>query len=147
MITNFSSESTRWLSNFYPCDIIFENNHYASVEHAYMSAKSLDPNWKQFCIETEKPGIVKKNSYEIELRSDWNNIKVNVMKECVTQKFSKEPFCTKLLDTNDEYIQEGNWWNDKFWGVDLNANPPIGKNILGILIMEVRSNLITDQLL
>jgi hypothetical protein len=147
MIEHFSSDLTRWLSNFYPCDITFEGKTYTSIEHAYMSAKSLDPNWKQFCIETEDPRAVKKRSREIKLIPEWENIKVDVMRECVTQKFSKEPFRSKLLDTKNEYIQEGNWWNDRFWGVDLKSNPPVGKNMLGILIMEVRSNLITDEIL
>ena len=43
----------RWLSNFIPCDIILDNITYSSVEHAYQSAKSDNPEWKEFC-RTEK---------------------------------------------------------------------------------------------
>lgn len=147
MITHFTSYEHRWLSNFWPCEIIFEGVTYRSVEHAYMSAKSDDPEWKLFCLNTEKPADVKYKSKEIELRPDWDDIKVKVMRKCVTEKFTQEPFKTMLLETGTEHIQEGNWWGDRFWGVDLNVSPPIGKNMLGILIMEVRNSMIMDDIL
>lgn len=55
------------------------------------------------------------------------------------QKFNKEPFKSKLIATGDLYIQEGNLWNDKFWGVCLKTNT--GQNILGKLIMEIRNEI------
>ena len=36
----------RWLSNFSPCEIILDGITYKSVEHAYMSAKSENEEWK-----------------------------------------------------------------------------------------------------
>lgn len=147
MITSFTTDETRWLSNFQPCEIVLDGITYRSTEHAYMSAKSHDPEWKEFCRTTEDAAIVKRTSYEIEYREDWDDVKIDVMRKCITQKFNQEPFRTKLLDTGDQYIQEGNWWNDTFWGVDLKADPPVGKNILGKLIMEIRSTLIADQIL
>lgn len=117
------------------------------MEHAYMSAKSDDPEWKLFCLTTEKPAEIKRRSHVIELRSDWDDIKIKVMRRCVTEKFTQEPFKTMLLETGTQYIQEGNWWGDRFWGVDLNVSPPVGKNMLGILIMEVRNSMIMDDIL
>ena len=32
----------RFLSNFYPCDIVYEGIQYPSTEHAYQAAKTLD---------------------------------------------------------------------------------------------------------
>ena len=61
------------------------------------------------------------------------------MAECVKQKFNQEPYRTKLLETGTLHIQEGNRWNDKFWGVCLKTNK--GENHLGKLIMDVRSAL------
>ena len=55
------------------------------------------------------------------------------------QKFNQEPFKSKLLDTGDEYIMEGNWWGDKFWGICLKTNT--GNNNLGKLIMQIRNTL------
>ena len=139
MITEFQNEY-RWLSNFAPVKIKLDGLEFPSVEHAYMSAKSDDVEWKKFCSnQNNKAGDVKRQSRNITLKKDWNEIKLKVMKECVNQKFSQEPYRTKLLETGTQHIQEGNRWNDKFWGVCLKTNK--GENHLGRLIMDVRSAL------
>lgn len=139
MIKEFQGQY-RWLSNFAPVSIIIDGIEYPSVEHAYMSAKSNDLEWKKFCSDKNNtPGQVKKNSRGIKLRIDWENIKLSIMEDCLKQKYSQEPYMTKLIDTGDEYIQEGNRWNDKFWGVCLKTNT--GENNLGKLIMKIRDNL------
>lgn len=127
----------RWLSNFAPCKIILDGVEYPSVEHAYMSAKSDDEDWKDFCSNpNNKAGDVKRQSKHIQLKRNWDSIKISVMEECVNQKFTQEPYKSKLLATGDVYLQEGNRWNDKFWGVCLKTNK--GENHLGKLIMNVR---------
>lgn len=139
MITEFQNEH-RWLSNFAPVKIKLDGLEFPSVEHAYMSAKSDDAEWKKFCSNpNNKAGDVKRQSRNVTLKEDWDEIKLEVMKECVTQKFSQEPYRTKLLETGTQHIQEGNRWNDKFWGVCLKTNK--GENHLGRLIMDVRSAL------
>lgn len=139
MITEFQNEH-RWLSNFAPVKIKLDGLEFSSVEHAYMSAKSDDVEWKKFCSNpNNKAGDVKRQSRNITLKDDWDKIKLEVMKECVNQKFSQEPYRTKLLETGTQHIQEGNRWNDKFWGVCLKTNK--GENHLGRLIMDVRSAL------
>lgn len=139
MIKEFQGEY-RWLSNFYPCSIILGGRDYPSVEHAYMSAKSDEEDWKIFCASTKSPGEVKRASRNIKLRADWDKIKIQVMKECLQQKYYEEPFYSKLRNTKDEYIQEGNNWGDTFWGVDLRTGK--GQNTLGKLIMEIRDDII-----
>lgn len=139
MITEFQNEY-RWLSNFAPVKIKIDGIEFPSIEHAYMSAKSDDIEWKKFCSNSNNTaGDVKRKSRNITLKDDWNNIKLDVMKECVNQKFSQEPYRTKLLETKTQHIQEGNRWNDKFWGVCLKTSK--GENHLGKLIMKVRSEL------
>jgi len=129
----------RWLSNFTKCHIHLDGRDFCSVEHAYMSAKSDDNNWKDFCETTESAGLVKKASRNIELIDNWDDIKVEIMKDCINQKFNHPLLKEKLLATGDQHIQEGNMWGDKFWGVCLKTNK--GKNMLGKLIMEKRDEL------
>jgi len=43
----------------------------------------------------------------------------------------------RLLATGDETLQEGNRWNDRYWGVCRG----VGKNHLGNILMEVREYL------
>jgi len=143
MIREFKKEY-RWLSNFAPCEIPFNGMLFASVEHAYMSAKSNELEWKNFCADSNNsPGTVKKKSKEIVLREDWESVKVEVMRQLLKMKFSQEPYRKLLLDTGDLYIQEGNWWGDTFWGVDLKTNT--GENNLGLLIMAIRDELKEEE--
>ena len=139
MIQQFEKEYS-WLSNFIPCPIVLNGITYPSVEHAYTSAKSDDVRWHLKCAdESITPGKIKRMSKDICLVKNWDFFKVEVMRECLAQKFSQEPFKTMLLETGDTCIQEGNYWGDTFWGVDLNTK--IGENKLGKLIMEIRENL------
>jgi ribA/ribD-fused uncharacterized protein len=130
------------LSNFAPVKIELNGLVFPTVEHAYMSAKSDDEEWKKFCSNSiNKAGDVKRQSRNITLKENWNEIKLDVMTECVKQKFNQEPYRTKLLETGVQHIQEGNRWNDKFWGVCLKTNK--GENNLGKLIMDICSKLKT----
>ena len=61
------------------------------------------------------------------------------MKHSLIQKFNQEPYKSKLLNTENEFIQEGNMWNDKFWGVCLKTGK--GENNLGRMIMDIRTKL------
>lgn len=105
-----------------------------------MSAKSDDVRWYLKCAdEGISPGRIKRMSRKICLVRNWDLIKVKVMRECLEQKFSQEPFRSMLLETGETYIQEGNFWGDTFWGVDIETGE--GRNILGQLIMEIRAAL------
>lgn len=140
MIKEFQNEF-RWLSNFAPVKIVLDGVEFPSIEHAYMSAKSDDAEWKKFCSNPiNKAGDVKKQVRNIKIKENWNDIKLDVMRKCVEQKFNQEPYRTKLLETGIQYIQEGNMWNDTFWGVCLKTNK--GENHLGKLIMDFRSTLL-----
>jgi ribA/ribD-fused uncharacterized protein len=139
MIWKFDKQY-KWLSNFAPCTIVLSGITYPSVEHAYMSAKSNDVRWYLKCTDERiKPGAIKKMSRGILLVSNWDAIKVDVMRACLYQKFNQEPYKSLLIETGDAYIQEGNFWGDTFWGVDLNSK--LGENRLGKMIMEIRDEL------
>lgn len=140
IITEFQGEY-RWLSNFWPAIVVLDGVQYPSVEHAYMAAKSTDPAWRAFCAATQSAGKVKRASKNIQLVPAWDTTKVSVMAGLLRQKFSVEPLRGLLLSTGDTLLQEGNRWGDRFWGVDLRSTPPVGQNILGRLLMNVRSEL------
>lgn len=59
------------------------------------------------------------------------------MDELLRQKFSNLEMFEKLLETGDEFLVEGNNWNDTFWGV-CNGK---GENHLGVLLMSIRSEI------
>jgi hypothetical protein len=139
MIKQFQNEY-RWLSNFTPVKIRVGNLTYPSVEHAYMAAKSNERKWKETCATGGfTAGRVKRLSREITLCDNWEEVKLKVMEGLLRAKFNQEPFKTLLINTGEQHIQEGNMWNDKFWGICLKTNK--GQNHLGKLIMQIRDEL------
>lgn len=128
----------RYLSNFEVCDVWFDGNLYGSSESAYMSAKTLD-----FILRekfTKQSGIIpkeaKKLGREIPLRSDWEEVKYEVMASVVFDKFYRnKELRNKLLSTGNKYLEETNHWKDVYWGVC----DGVGENNLGKLLMSIRS--------
>ena len=107
-----------------------------------MSAKSDNSDWKDICQnKNETAGEIKKLSYKIILIENWDQIKFDVMRSCLFYKFNQEPFKTRLINTGNQNIVEGNSHGDKVWGVDLLDAPNLGENHLGRMIMEIRQYL------
>lgn len=76
------------------------------------------------------------------MRSDWEDVKFDVMYDIVKAKFTQnEDLKRKLLDTEGYYLEEGNNWGDKIWGV-VNG---VGENHLGKILMRVRNELKMEE--
>lgn len=142
MIYTFTDNPHKWLSNMIPVKINLKGKTYPSVEHAYQSEKSKDKTWKELCSKENISGKqIKVFSKTIDLRPDWEDVKLLVMEYCLREKFNQEPFKSALINTGNENIQEGNYWGDKFFGIDLKETPNVGENHLGRLIMKIRDEL------
>jgi ribA/ribD-fused uncharacterized protein len=109
------------LSNFYPVDVVYEGITYPSVEHAFVAAKTTDEIARRQVLCYKYPGDAKRYGRSLVLRDDWDTYRVTVMRDLLTQKFSQEPFRTRLLETGLETLEEGNTWGDTFWGSNQNA--------------------------
>jgi len=134
-----------FLSNFADCEIEYNGYTYKSVEHAYIAQKSNDEDWKELCANGGyTAGNLKKVGKEIELREDWEEAKLEIMGELLLLKFKQEPFRTNLLETDNSYIEEGNWWGDEYWGVSFKTGK--GDNHLGKLLMLIRNLLNQDMI-
>lgn len=133
----------RFLSNFHMSTFVYdppfrnEKIAWPSVEHAYQALKCDDPViWRKFAA-FEKPGQARREGQLLTMRPNWENLKFDLMKVLVTEKF-KDPELAKLLvATEDAYLEETNKWGDRYWGVCEEA----GLNRLGEILMEVRSKL------
>ncbi len=126
-----------FLSNFHEATIYVDGERYRSVEHAYQAYKTVDPWSRKLVREAKTPGQAKKLGQSVTLRSDWNDVKVNLMRQFVKKKF-ENPFLRPLLiATGNAQLIEGNTWNDTFWGVCRG----VGENWLGKILMEVRDEL------
>ena len=122
---------------------------YPTIEHAFQAAKTLDIK-ERICIsKIDLPGIAKKAGRKVELRPDWEEIKLAVMYICLCAKFANETWYRELKLTGEEEIVEWNSWGDKVWGipchqVDDGLWVPYeklqGKNLLGRLLMYCRNH-------
>jgi hypothetical protein len=89
------------------------------------------------------PSEAKRAGRRVKLRSDWEEVKDNIMYELVLAKFSKyEDIRKVLLSTGDDEIVEVTTWHDLYWGVCGCPNcQGGGKNMLGKILMRVRDEL------
>ena len=133
-----------FLSNFHPCKINFGGIIYPSVENAFQATKSVDPSlFKLFAHETPSKAKIRGN--EIICRKDWNEIKVQLMKDLLELKFKDTDLRGRLELTKELGLKEGNWWHDNFWGEcncgKCDALHNADSNTLGRLLMELREEI------
>lgn len=130
----------RFLSNFFPAKFVWRGLLWPSSENAYQASKSLNTNdWLTASAMTA--GQSKRFGKTLELRPDWEQIKFAVMVEICKAKFTQNPeLLAALRATEFIYLEEGNTWGDRVWGV----SPPgsgNGSNLLGLALMALRSAL------
>jgi ribA/ribD-fused uncharacterized protein len=134
-----------YLSNFFPVAVVYKGKVYPTVEHAYVAAKTFDPD-EQRKIRLYPPhlaGHVKKIGRGFKLRKDWEQVKDEIMMDLLYQKF-KLPGLKKLLeDTGDLKIVEVNYWHDNYWGncTCKKCKNIFGQNKLGKMLMQIRDNI------
>lgn len=161
-------DSYRFLSNFGDGAVTMYGITFPTVEHAFAAAK-LDPNGGVFTraevlaemhriASLPTPGAAKKagrrrvwdgtqprekrrGTPRPFLRPDWEDKKLGLITELVRRKFSDPLLAEKLLATEDAPLFEGNTWGDRIWGVVENDGIFEGRNLLGEILMLVRSEL------
>lgn len=132
----------RFLSNFYPCKIVAWGIEFPTSEHVYVAAKTFDMNLRRKIANLPTPGQAKRFGRALELRSDWKEVRVSIMEGILRRKFEQPDLRARLLEIEGAII-EHNQWHDNFWGVcQCGKGCSSGKNVLGILLMALRENLI-----
>ena len=133
MINAFRNEYF-FLSNFYEVLVEYNGIKYNNSEAAFQAQKCRTEEERERFAGLN-PSEAKKLGREVSLRSDWENIKITVMRDIVRAKFDQNPdLAGQLIATGDEYLEEGNTWGDRIWGT-VNGK---GANNLGIILMEER---------
>lgn len=135
----------RFLSNFYPAGVFLYSGGYPpllmpTVEHAYQAAKTDLQPLREMFQNLKTPGQAKRVGQGLELRPDWDEVKLEVMRGLLQQKFHYVELRRQLIETHPFHLQEGNWWGDTFWGVCKGK----GHNHLGRLLMEIREQAISQ---
>lgn len=128
----------RFLSNFYQSKIIWGGGIFNTVEHFYQAHKATSRDDFEYVRTRTTPGEAKRAGNCIDLISNWEYVKNDVMYAGVKLKFLQHSkLAGMLLDTGrSTYLSEGNNWGDMYWGVDLRTG--VGRNELGHILMKVR---------
>ncbi len=132
----------RFLSNFGKATVNLDGLTYPSTERAYQAAKWEADDREVFLTLTNEEAIKynRQNNPNKWTPEEWDANKLDVMRFLLEQKFDPElnpENYQKLMDTGDKYLEETNWWNDTFWGKNLQGE---GANHLGRLLMEIRES-------
>ena len=131
----------RFLSNFYRAPLMYRGIAYPTSEHAYQASKTLNENSRMNISILNTPAQAKNYGKTVQLRPDWDEVKLRIMTEIVRAKFMQNPSLQeKLLATDDIILEEGNKWGDTYWGICRGE----GENHLGKVLMNLRESLNTN---
>lgn len=142
MIAMFDGKHA-FLSNFASSTFTSDGITFPTVEHWFQAYKTQDPTEFRRIATADTPGKAKRMGRQVTLRSDWEEIKVDVMRAGLRKKFAIPSLRAKLLATGNEELMEGNTWHDNTWGncVCQKCQNVPGRNMLGMLLMELRQEI------
>ena len=132
-----------WFSNMLVSVIEIDGETYQSTENYYQSQKMTNEKDRHY-IKNLNPHESKTKARKLTIREDWDSHKLVSMRIALETKFNLPEWKEKLLATRNDKIIEWNNWGDKFWGVSVKDN--LGQNHLGLMLMEIRTNLRMNSL-
>jgi len=131
-------------SNLYRRPIIFENEEFPTAEHAYQAGKARKANVRAWILSAPSPSLVAMAAhglYTWDIVPNWSQIKYDRMRNVLKAKYTQHMDLQELLLSTGaarlvESCRTDNPVN-RTWG-EVNGK---GKNMLGVLLMEIRDEL------
>lgn len=131
----FFTDKYDFLSNMHPCKVEvcigMTPYTFTCAESAFQACKCPERVNEFVNLDGYQ---AKKLGRKVQLRPDWEQIKIDCMKAIVKAKFDQNTFLGLRLKLLKGDIVEHNTWNDTFWGV-CNGT---GENNLGKILMDLR---------
>lgn len=127
-------------SNFAPYPIEVDGKLWPTVEHYFQAQKFAGTEHEEAMRLEPSPMVVARMGRDRKkpLRPDWEALKDTIMRKAVLAKFTQHPALKdQLLGTGQAKLVE-HTTNDSYWG---DGGDGSGKNLLGIILMEVREHL------
>ena len=128
------------LSNFYLRYITIDGVDWPSTEHFYQAQKFLataDREKIRSCGSAAEAFLLGRN-LAADRVSNWDEIKVAVMRRALQQKFQQHADLKQMLMATGAAVIKEKSLVDSFWGIGADGK---GRNMLGILLMELRAEL------
>lgn len=133
-------------SNFYRAPITIEGDSWQTSEHFFQAAKFFrtDPTWADeiFNAKTPSEAAQKGRDRKHLMHPLWEQIKDDVMRAAVLAKFTQHPELQKILLSTQDALLVEHTVNDSYWADGGNGT---GKNMLGIILMEVREVILNNK--
>ena len=125
-----------FLSNWYPCHIVWEGLEYHSAETAFQASKCKDEKERKVFAGCSTDKAVLKGKDLIPYPG-WEEAQISIMESILQAKFEQNPaLMRKLAETGNRVLLNGNNKQETFWGIDLYSWT--GENHLGRIIMNIR---------
>ena len=135
VINRFKGEYD-FLSNRFPCRILWEGLEYRSAEAAFQASKCQDEKERKVYAGCSTDKAILKGKDQIPYQG-WEDDQLGIMESILRTKFELNPsLMQKLVDTGNCVLLNGNNKQETFWGIDLYSW--IGENHLGRIIMNIR---------
>ncbi|WP_413221473.1 NADAR family protein [Tritonibacter mobilis] len=127
-------------SNFAPYGVAFEGTWWRTVEHYFQAMKFHDADHRDHIRRCHKPKAAKAlgMTRAIPLRTDWEEVKDDIMLTAVRCKFQTHAAPRQLLLSTGEATLVENAPMDAYWGCGPDGR---GLNKLGQILMTVRREL------
>lgn len=127
-------------SNFSSHGFELDGKYWLTSEHYFQARKFPGTENEEKIRKAKTPKIAAEMGRDRKktLRSDWEEVKDDIMRKAVLKKFeTHEDIRNILLSTGKEELVEKTTY-DYYWGCGTNGT---GKNMLGKILMEVREKL------
>lgn len=127
-------------SNFSDYSVKIDGKVWPTTEHYFQAMKfdSLSDQAEIRKANTPYDAAQKGRSRKRKLKKNWESIKCDVMKKALAAKFSQYDNLKNLLIGTGDAVLVEHTSNDSFWG---DGGHGRGRNMLGILLMELREEI------
>lgn len=127
-------------SNFALFPIVIDGVDWPTSEHYYQAHKYTDPEMMEKVRQAKTPmeAALMGRDPQVPKREDWDTFKDVAMEKAVRAKFAQYPSLRTLLQSTEKSQIFEHTKNDCYWG---DCGDRTGKNKLGLLLMQLRSEL------
>ncbi len=127
-------------SNFAHYSFELDGKRWMTSEHYFQAQKFCGTKYEEIIRLFDNPMKAAElgRNRELPLRLDWEQVKDSIMRKAVLAKFTQNEEIKKLLLSTGKEIIIEKTFNDYYWGCGKDGS---GKNMLGIILMEVREKL------
>lgn len=131
-------------SNLYKRVLTLDEVEYPTAEHAYQAGKARKDSVRKWLMDAPSPSLLAMAAHGLyvwDVAPDWSKTKFDRMRRVLMAKYTQQEDLKQLLLSTGEarLVEVATVDNavNRLWG-EVNG---VGKNMLGVLLMEVRQQL------